>query len=247
MEKQTKIVVILGMHRSGTSMIGGVLKTLGVNLGEDSPGRQISNPLGHFEDGDFLDLNCEILKAGGGSWDKPPNQKQIQLNFEKYKETISDLLDRRNRDNAGKCWGWKDPRTCLTLDLYAPFLKNPYYIWVERKPEDIAKSLLKRNNIPINEGLKLVKNYQGRIHDFFARNPESHLLKISYQQVLKDPDRWVDHLVKFLDLNSEDTQVKQAIQFVLPRHQLKREKIIFQLKYYLSLPYRALMRLINNK
>ncbi len=38
-------------------MVAGVLSALGVNMGEDSPGKQISNPLGHFEDGDFLSLN----------------------------------------------------------------------------------------------------------------------------------------------------------------------------------------------
>ena len=71
-KKLQKDVIILGMHRSGTSMVSGLLTNLGVDLGEDALGPLISNPRGHFEDGDFLGLNNAILAAAGGTWDDPP-------------------------------------------------------------------------------------------------------------------------------------------------------------------------------
>ena len=57
-----KTVVVLGMHRSGTSMIASILNKLGVSMGKVMLGKTPSNPLGHFEDKDFYNLNRKILK-----------------------------------------------------------------------------------------------------------------------------------------------------------------------------------------
>jgi len=67
-EKRPKEIIILGMHRSGTSMLSGMLDRLGIDMGDDVVGRQESNPLGHFEDGDLLSLNELILAKAGGSF-----------------------------------------------------------------------------------------------------------------------------------------------------------------------------------
>jgi len=75
---ESKTVVVLGMHRNGTSMTSGILSKLGIDMGRELIGKKVSNPLGHFEDKDFLDLNIKILKeAGGGSWDSTPAREDI--------------------------------------------------------------------------------------------------------------------------------------------------------------------------
>ena len=62
MEKISKTIVILGMHKSGTSMVAGVLEKLGANMGKELLGPHWSNPLGHFENVKFVNLNERILK-----------------------------------------------------------------------------------------------------------------------------------------------------------------------------------------
>ena len=242
-----KEVIILGMHRSGTSMVGGVLSHLGVDLGDDSPGRQISNPLGHFEDRDFLEINAAILAEAGGSWDHPPQAKKILENGKLFFPQIQKLLDSRRESNQGMPWGWKDPRTSLTLELFAPYLSNALFIWCQRNPDEIAASLWQRNKIIHEEGLELVKVYEDRIAEFFSKNRELPLLKVSYQDVIEHPEVWVKSLISFLDLSPNEDQVDHAIAFVLTPKGLKLEKNIFRLKYWFSLPYRAYQRLLRKK
>lgn len=83
-------VIILGMHRSGTSIIAGVLHTLGVYMGNKFIGAHWSNLLGHFENIEFVRLNDKILKNAGGSWDnhlrkdiniKRPFQRRDKSNY----------------------------------------------------------------------------------------------------------------------------------------------------------------------
>ena len=242
-----KEVIILGMHRSGTSMVGGVLSRLGVDLGDDSPGRQISNPLGHFEDRDFLKINVAILAEAGGSWNHPPQAIKILENGKKYFPQIQNLLDSRREITRGRPWGWTDPRTSLTLELFVPYLSNAFFIWCQRNPDEIAASLWKRNKILLDEGLELAKVYEDRIAEYFSKNRELPLLKVSYQNVIEHPEVWIESLISFLDLNPNEDQIDQAIAFVLTPEELKHEKKVFRLKYWVSLPYRAFQRLLRKK
>ena len=57
MNKEIKTVVVLGMHRSGTSMTSAILEKLGINMGDETLGPLETNPIGHFEDRMFLELN----------------------------------------------------------------------------------------------------------------------------------------------------------------------------------------------
>lgn len=75
----SKTVIVLGMHRSGTSMTAAILNELGVNMGENLYVNYIANPIGHFEDMNFIILNRKILKTAGGNWEKPPTWKAILM------------------------------------------------------------------------------------------------------------------------------------------------------------------------
>jgi hypothetical protein len=72
MKNTSETIVILGMHRSGTSTIARILASIGINMGERIMGANESNPFGHYENLDFVELNDEILINAGGSWKKPP-------------------------------------------------------------------------------------------------------------------------------------------------------------------------------
>jgi len=79
MEKLSKVIAILEMHKSGTSMVAGALEKLGVNIGNKLLGSYWSNPLGHFENVKFVNLNERILKEAKGSWNNPPKRKIFYL------------------------------------------------------------------------------------------------------------------------------------------------------------------------
>ena len=73
-----KTFVILGMHRSATSLVAKGLNNV-IYLGEDDDmlPPQEDNPEGFYENNKFIDLNNEIISAAGGNWLEPPSEKAI--------------------------------------------------------------------------------------------------------------------------------------------------------------------------
>lgn len=134
-------VVVLGMHRSGSSLTTSIIQKLGVNIGETLLGPHPSQPRGHFEDVDFYRLNMDILRAAGGDWANPPTETRILESGKQFSKRIQNLVSSKDKE----LWGWKDPRTCLTLPLYLPYLKQPKFILVYRNTSNIVNSLLKRS------------------------------------------------------------------------------------------------------
>jgi hypothetical protein len=238
----SKEVIVLGMHRSGTSMIGGVLSHLGVNLGEDLPGKQISNPLGHFEDGDFLALNQTILENAGGYWDQPPEKKNIELLHDKFKEPIQALVSDRKWASGEEIWGWKDPRTSLTIELFIPYLDNPHFIICRRDPSEIITSLWQRNRMTEDEARQLVDTYYQRIDDFFRKHSAYPVLELEYNELIESPESGVIAICDFLEIHPSQEEMDRAISFILPRRNIRFSKLTYFLSYLLSLPRKAFQR-----
>ena len=241
-KENPKEIIILGMHRSGTSMLSGVLNRLGIDMGDDQVGRQQSNPLGHFEDGELLSLNEYILSQAGGSWDNPPPAAQIQNQAAKLNDRIQKIIQDKRLANQDQHWGWKDPRTSLTINLYLPYLRNPYIIWSQRDPVSISNSLWIRNEISPEEADELTEYYQKQIKDFFRQHPELPVLEISYQDMIDQPGYWIHKIVGFLNLDVGEVQLTKAADFVLPSEKIQRERKILWWKSKLSLPVRALRK-----
>lgn len=165
---EPKTIVVLGMHRSATSLISKGLFLSGVSMGDEMLGTHESNPWGHFEDIEFIALNDAILRAAGGSWDNPPPEEAILNQARRYDSSIKALV-RANDGNVDPdypIWGWKDPRTTLTIRLYIKHLMNPHFIACFRNPYDVAKSLNRRDGKPISEGVELAKEYNRRLLSF---------------------------------------------------------------------------------
>jgi len=167
---KNKTFVVLGMHRSATSLVAKGLKEAGIDMGKELLWATKHNPEGHYEDLEFLRLNDMILKEAGGSWDNPPPEDKIIEAGKKFKKEIKQLTKKEG------LWGWKDPRTTLTIKCYLPYLKNPHFICCFREPLEVAKSLRRREGWSIKRGLKLAKEYNKRLLKFlheFSNNNKS--------------------------------------------------------------------------
>ena len=84
----------------------------------------------------------------------------------KFDDEMRAELERLEDGSEFDSIGFKDPRTCLTIELWEPFLKNPQYVCSFKNPIDIAKSLNRRNGIPIEKGILLCEEYNNRVKDF---------------------------------------------------------------------------------
>ena len=149
------IYVVLGMHRSGTSAIAGLLHTNGISMGETGsflPRPSSENPKGFFEDVRFREINDEVLACWGyrvSSWDLPPDAPYDHAPRCLFDRAVALVMKRHEEDPS---WGWKDPRTCLVFSFWARVLDSvnllttTRVIGLMRSSEDIAASMRRRGN-----------------------------------------------------------------------------------------------------
>jgi len=140
-EQDNKILVIAGMHRSGTSVISQWLDKCGLHLGETLLGAATGNIEGHFEDTDFLRVHEQTLQAHGFPGSGITAEAIPELSVYE-KEKLKALVGFKNR--LDEQWGWKEPRTCLFLDHYRELIPNAYYVFVIRDYHETVSSLIQR-------------------------------------------------------------------------------------------------------
>jgi len=164
---QSKTLMVVGMHRSGTSLITNWLYHCGLQVGEHLLEANNGNEEGHFEDVEFLRIHEEILTsndfpASGYVYDKEIDISIYQL--EKLKSVI------KIKNQRYKQWGWKEPRTCLFLPLYRELLPNSKYLIIFRDYPAVVNSLLKRDFASVEEKY-LARNFFPRlVWTYFRRN-----------------------------------------------------------------------------
>ncbi|MEW4568974.1 hypothetical protein AB1L88_14010 [Tautonia sp. JC769] len=154
-------LLVLGMHRSGTSALTRVLSLLGAELPRNLiPAVKESNELGHWESIDLLAVHDEMLAAVGSSWHdvtafpEPWGRSDAAGPF---RDRILAILGRDHRD--APLFVVKDPRVCrfvpFWLDLIDRFGASPRAIIPLRNPLEVATSLERRDGFPIAKGALL--------------------------------------------------------------------------------------------
>lgn len=170
-----KTLIVLGMHRSMTSLIAKGMADNKVYVGDKLMPPNGGNPHGYWEDTDFVKMNNKLLGLAGGTWRKLPSEEKINSLRKGYGSEIQNLIRKKEervkeiyfRENE-RIWGWKDPRTILTIKLYLPYLTNPHFILCFRNPFEVAKSFNKTEKIPMQEGINLWREYNRRMISFIT-------------------------------------------------------------------------------
>jgi GT2 family glycosyltransferase len=153
-------LMVLGMHRSGTSALTGMLHRLGVALGEHLMPATSDNPRGYWEHADIVKVHERLMAALGWGWE---DIRSLPAGFEHGAAgdaAQSELTALLHRDFVGvPLWGVKDPRLCRLMPLWAPLLAaegvEPGYLLAVRHPLDVAASLAARDGIGMARGLLL--------------------------------------------------------------------------------------------
>jgi hypothetical protein len=160
--KKPKTLIILGMHRSGTSCITRILNQNGLSLGKELIQPDTGNPQGYWENLAVYWINERILKKSNGTWDNPPQQflSNIYIHLE-----IMRIFYNRDWNNPHLII--KDPRMVLTWDVWKKHLKNYQILAVFRNPDSVAKSLNRRDDMKLENGLKLWEIYNQKILDIY--------------------------------------------------------------------------------
>lgn len=157
--RKKRLVVVLGMHRSGTSAITKSLEVIGVRLGDDLYPAGPSNPKGFWENRECIEINRNLLEHLGSD----PNGFDLTWsNFQKDAQ-VSDLMLRAARTISGELlvnngiWGFKDPRTCRLLffwnEVFSALDCEINFVIAVRNPASVAASLESR------DGISPIKSY----------------------------------------------------------------------------------------
>ena len=203
-------VCVLGMHRSGTSVVTQLLGALGLDLGseDDLLDPDAYNPQGYWELGQVVRLNDRLLHRLGGAWDRPPHPPsgwEKAPDLEDLRREAGDLVERFRARNTR--WGFKDPRTCLTLPFWLTVLPEPRFVVCVRDPSSVSASLVRRDGMESADALQLWLRYTSAALEYstgFAR------ILLSYDDLITDPVSQTRRVAGFLGVPETAAQAAAA-------------------------------------
>lgn len=179
-------LIVVGMHRSGTSMLARILNLMGAYFGGEgvSTGANQENPKGFWERRDVRNINDAVLHSLGCDWNRVSKFDVGSLArpvLEKFRIDASRVILELD---AHRPWLMKEPRLCLLLSLWKPLLETPVCIHIMRHPVEVAASLRTRNSIPIEAGLALWQRYN---YDAMLAMQGLPRVCVSYEEIIRDP------------------------------------------------------------
>jgi hypothetical protein len=202
----SRAVLVLGMHRSGTSALTRGLQMLGVYLGSSFLSPQPDNPTGYWEDKNIFELNERLLAVFGLKWedtvlidDARWHDPEVEaLRAEAVEYLASEYL-------SHPLWGFKDPRTVRLLPFWHSVFHrlevDDCYLVVIRNPRSVAISLLQRQGMDALTAHLLWLVYMVPYLSHIADKP---FIVTDYDMVMADPRRQLERIACGLKIPLDD-------------------------------------------
>jgi len=213
---QRTALVVLGMHRSGTSALAGVLNLCGAHLPDKLKPPKIGvNPKGFFEPEAVLDLNVRLMRQLGGDWCHVdfavPSEGVVADEF------VADASATIATEYEGQpLIAIKDPRICMLAPLWRRALVlagyRPAFVVPIRNPLEVAQSLHARGDMSIAEGLALWRTYMQRVVEFADTHDD--VLLVRYTELLDDWESVVERIARKLDVALDASRGDEIRRFL---------------------------------
>lgn len=222
MTENRQCLLVLGMHRSGTSAFTGTLNCLGIVLGKNLLNSSEDNEKGFFENNYLIGIDEKILKFFDSGWDRVqglPEKWWKNKSIKVFRDEIKDYLSLEFNNAA--IFGIKDPRICILLPLWLEILEElnivSKIIIVIRNPFEVARSLNKRDGFSTEKATILWMNHILEA-EFYSRNYSRVFCTID--ELLEAPAKTVAKIVTSLNIKfpNEYSEVKQQIESFLDQN-----------------------------
>ncbi len=181
-------LVVLGMHRSGTSAMAGILAQMGCDLPKELMPPTDANPKGYFESYKAYHLNDDLLASAGSSWDDSTvfNPEWYgSPRYPEYRQRAAKVVEEEFGDSG--FFVLKDPRICRLLPFWQRVLSDldvgPRYVCIHRHPREVAASLTRREGWSETVGLLLWLRHVLEAEAGSRGKPRSF---VSYDMLLAD-------------------------------------------------------------
>lgn len=218
--KNTKALLVLGMHRSGTSALTGTLNLLGIDVGSSLlPANKDVNPKGFWEHAGVVDLHERLLDSLGSSWCDErslPDKWWLRPEVQSFRRELVQILSADFADAA--VWAVKDPRMCRLMPLWQQVLLDlgcsPRVVIILRDPREVAKSLAVRDGVAEEKSALLWLQYLLAAEKW--TRGYSRVI-VTFEGLLEDWCGVVGEIESALDLqlNSRDAEVKKQVSSFL--------------------------------
>ena len=210
---QPRALLVLGMHRSGTSAVTGALRLAGVDLGTDLMSPAPDNPKGFWEHAGVVAIHDRLLHALGRGWNDPRPLPQGWLEGAAAAEASAALEALLRAEFGGSpLWAVKDPRMCRLLPLWWPVLARmgvrPAALFVLRHPQEVAASLAARNQWP--DALSRLLWIQ-HLLDAEADSREVPRTVLAYARLLEDAPAALRQAFAEVDVPLPDVALEAAL------------------------------------
>jgi hypothetical protein len=201
-----RIIWIIGMDKSGTSLVSSIFQSLGGYLGEEENilGANVDNLLGYYENLDIININEELLKLLNLTWHftdyrKYKNITKIIPNelIVKANSVIEKLCEKSNFLVV------KDPRLTYFINFWLNLNEvkkcDNRFVYVYRNPIDVARSLSKISNISFEDCIR-----QWEIVNEVALNEmiDKELFILKYEDLLQEPSGNILRIANFLNITN---------------------------------------------
>ena len=184
--QERRVICTLGMHRSGTSVVSRMLSLLGVHLGthQSVSGTGADNPKGYWEHHQLVLLNEEILARFGGRWDEPPAFPPSWPSDPRLEDITEKARQLLTEDFAAEpVWGWKDPRTCLTIPFWQDLIGSIRYVMCVRNPCAVVASLSRRDGMSSEKAERL---WLTHVQSSLAYTSGQPRMFVFYEDIIND-------------------------------------------------------------
>jgi len=209
--EQKRLVVVLGMHRSGTSAITRGLCTMGVSLGDNlMPPIKGDNEKGFWEDIDINLLNVEMLHSIRSEWYYLAAIKQEEFEVIKQNGFPARAMEliRRKTMNCD-IFGFKDPRISRLIPLWKEVLNHGKfdvsYVVVVRHPMSVVRSLAKRNGFDDEKSYLM---WLGHIIHSLSGTIGCNRIVVDYDRVMQNPEMEMNRIAENLNLKVDFGELK---------------------------------------
>ena len=206
-------------------MITRLLHLCGLYLGPEDdlmPPHARDNPAGYWENQRFAELNDTLLETLGGSWNHPPavaqawwKQPSLETLRQRARTLIADFEDHA-------CWGWKDPRNCLTLPFWLDLIPDLKVVLCLRNPLEVVLSLSRGEETRLlssQDSLALWQTYHERI---LGTLQPAAFITTHYASYFYDSQAELQRVLNALDLKVPEEAILQARATIQPglRHMI---------------------------
>lgn len=216
-------IIVLGMHRSGTSAMTGVLSHLGAYPGSALlTAHESYNPKGFWEHADIVAVHDTLLTKLGSSWDDERRLPDLWWESDAANHACRELHDILCRDfGEAHFWVVKDPRMCRLLPIWLHVLREfedctPHFLLILRHPVEVAQSLANRDRIPQHSACVLWLEHMIQAERWSRGHPR---MAVTYAQLLEDWQSTVARIKAELQLpllTNDPARVENVRRFLEP-------------------------------